>query len=388
MSLSITQTPATASLAQSPIIFTISESNTALFTSASFQYVGELYYWTGATTASGSTSQYTIVKYPNTATVGIFDLNRIINSTLSDYAQANQSNVVYFAVDFYTQYQASGTYVTGSHLKTSTYKALDGYGLFQEPIGQQIYSKTPHWPLMTDGPATQSAFLDNTGTAGVYVGTVGSTTPTKIVYTGNTGTGDYTVTGTTATSGQIAQYPIGPSQAGFPISKIGLTNYSVQAYNGSTALGTPVNFVITCIQKYPNVRIKWKNRYGQFDWMNFDLVSRESFQTTRKTYQPTLGSWESSTLSYQNYDSANLAYIVDSNQSLSVNSNWLDDAYNDIIKQLLVSDEIYWIYDEANSLVRPLTIQTQNLVFKTGVVDKLIQYQFDFQYGQPYKLII
>lgn len=388
MALSITQTPAIASLAQSPMIFTVSESNLALLTSASFQYVGELYYWTGATTASGSTSNYTLVKYPNTATVGIFDINRIINSTLSDYAQANQSNVVYYAVDFYTQFQVGTAYVTGSHVKSSTFKALDGYGIFQEPIGQAINLKTPHWPLMTDGPATQSAFLENTGTAGVYVGTVGTTTPTKIVYSGNTGTGDYTITGTTATSGQIAQYPIGPSQSGFPISKIGLTNYSVQAYNGATPLGTPIRFDITCIQKYPNVRVKFKNRYGQFDWINFDLVSRESFQTTRKTYQPTLGSWESSTLSYQNYDSANLAYIVDSNQSLSVNSNWLDDAYNSIIKELLVSDEIYWVYDEANLLVRPLTIQTQNLVFKTGVVDKLIQYQFDFQYGQPYKLII
>lgn len=388
MSLSITQTPATASLAQSPIIFTISESNPALLTSASFQYVGELYYWTGAMTNSGSTSDYTIVKYPNTVEVGIFDLNRIINSTLSDYAQANQSNVVYFAVDFYTQYQASGTYVTGSHLKTSTYKALDGYGLFQEPIGQQIYSKTPHWPLMTDGPATQSAFVENTGTAGVYMGDVGSTVPTRIIYNSNLGAHSYTLSGNTSSSAQIAQYPIGPSQSGFPISGSGLTYYTVQAYDGVNALGTSVKYEITCKQKYPNVRIKWKNRYGQFDWLNFDLVSRESFQTERKTYQPQLGTWESSTLSYQNYDSANLAYIVDSKQSLSVNSNWLDDAYNDIIKQLLVSDEIYWIYDEANSLVRPLTIQTQNIVFKTGVVDKLIQYQFDFQFGQPYKLII
>ena len=284
--------------------------------------------------------------------------------------------------------QVGSSYVTGSHLKSSTYKALDGYGVFQEPIGQEIYSKTPHWPLMTDGPATQSAFIENTGTAGVYMGDVGATTPTRIIYNSNLGAHSYTLSGSTSSSGQIAQYPVGPAQSGFPITGSGLTYYTLQAYNGVTALGTSIKYDIVCKQKYPNVRIKWKNRYGQFDFMNFDLVSRESFQTTRKTYQPTLGSWESSTLSYQNYDSANLAYIVDSNQSLSVNSNWLDDAYNDIIKQLLVSDEIYWIYDEANSLVRPLTIQTQNIVFKTGVVDKLIQYQFDFQFGQPYKLII
>jgi hypothetical protein len=122
--------------------------------------------------------------------------------------------------------------------------------------------------------------------------------------------------------------------------------------------------------------------------MNFNLVSKQSFSTERKTYQPQLGTWEGSTLSYRQGDSANLAYIVDSNQSLMVNSNWLSESYNDILKELLVSDEIYWVYDEPTNQLRPLTITTENIVFKTGVNDHLIQYQFDFQYGQPYKLIM
>ena len=378
MALSITQTPATASLAQSPIIFTVAE-NTPVYTSSSFQYIGELFYWQGALNASGSTPQYTITKYPNTVGVGIFDLNRIINSTLTDYAQANTSNVVYFASDFYWQYLSGSTYVTGSHIKSSTYKALDGYGIFQEPIGQQIYSKTPHWPLMTDGPATQSAFIENRGNAGVYVGSVGATAPTKIVYTGNTGTADFALTATTATSGQIAQYPIGPSQSGFPITTTGLTYYTVQAYNGSSPLGTPIKYNVDCIQKYPNVRI---------DWFNFYMVNTTSFTTERKTYQPQLGSWESSTLSYQNYDSGILNYIDDSKQGLQVNTFFIPESYNDIFKQLLVSDEIYWIYNETTGDLRPITIATSNIVFKTGVVDKLIQYQFEFNYGQAYKLIM
>jgi len=387
MALSITQTPATASLAQSPIIFTVSE-NTPVYTSSSFQYIGELYYWQGALTASGSTSNYTITKFPNTNNVGIFDLNRIINSTLTDYAQANTSNVVYFATDFYWQYLSGSTYVTGSHVKSQTYKALDGYGLFQEPIGQQISVKTPHWPLMTDGPATQSAFIENKGNAGVYVGTAGGTQPTKIVYTGNTGTADFALTTTTATSGQIAQYPIGPSQAGFPITTTGLTYYTVQAYNGTTPLGTPIKYNVDCKQKYPNVRIKWKNRYGQFDWFNFYMVSTTSFTTEKRTYQPQLGSWEGATLSYQNYESGILNYIDDSKQGLAVNTFFVPESYNDIFKQLLVSDEIYWVYNEATGDLRPITIATSNVVFKTGVVDKLIQYQFEFNYGQAYKLIM
>jgi len=384
MALSITQNPAAVSLAQSPIIFTVSESNGALLTSSSFQYVGELYYWTGSASSSGS-ADYTITKFPNTSNVGIFDLNRIINSTLTDLAIANTSNVVYFNVYFYTQYYNGSTYVLGTPVKSSTYKALDGYGLFPEAIGQAIYNKTPYWPLMTDAPVTQSVLIEDIGYSGIYTGDAGTTQPTKVLYTSNLGNADYTVSNSTATSGQIATYPIGPSQSGFPLSTSGLEWFTVQGYNGSTPLGTKLRYDVVCKQKYPNVRISWKNRYGQFDWYSFYMVNRKSFSTTKKTYQPQLGSWESSTFSYNSYDSSNLNYIVDSSQTLQVNSWWLSDDFNDFFKELLVSDEIY--YWEGTT-ARPLTIATSNIQFKTGVNDKVIQYQFDFNIGQNYKLIM
>jgi hypothetical protein len=388
MSLSITQTPALVSLAQSPIIFTVAESDANLLTSSSFQYIGELYYWQGGLNASSSTAEYIINKYPNNSSVGIFDLNRIINSTLTDLAIQNTSNVEYYAVDFYTQYYNGITFVTGSHVRSQTFKALDGYGIFQEPIGQNITSASAFWPLMTDGPVTQSAFTTNYGSASVYVGTAGGTLqPNKIVYTSDLGTANLTISGNTSSSAQVAQYPIGPSAAGFPLSG-SFTYYTTQAYNNSTPLGSPITYTIDCIQKYPNIRIKWKNRYGQFDYFNFYMVNRQSFQTEKRTYQPQLGSWESSTLSYNDYDSGILNYIVDSKQSISVNSFWIPESYNDVLKELLVTDEAYWVYDEANNKVRPITITTQNIVFKTGVNDHLIQYQFDFDYGQAYKLII
>jgi hypothetical protein len=389
MALSIVQTPATASLAQSPIIFSINESTTATVLSDGFQYLCDLYYWQGALNNSGSTGDYTLAKYPNTSLNGIFDLNRIINATLTDLAQANQSNVVYFAGDFYWQYLSGSTYVTGSHLKSSVYKALDGYGIFQEPIGQPIYDKTPHWPLMTDGPATQSAFINNEGVASVYVGTTGGgTQPTKVVYTSNLGTADYTVTGNTTTSGQVAQYPIGPAQSGFPLSTSGLTYFKTQAYNGATPIGSPITYNIVCEQKYPNIRIKWKNRYGQFDWFNFNMVNRQGFNTIRKTYEPQLGTWQAATLSYNNYDSSILNYISDSKQSLSVQTDWVSEDYNNIFKELLVADEAYWVYNEDTGDLRPVSILTDSIIFKTGVNDKVIQYGFDFNWGQNYKLII
>jgi hypothetical protein len=386
MALSITQTPPLLNLAQSPIPITLVE-NTNVITSSSFQYVLDLFYWSGTPFQSGS-AKYTLVKYPNETGVGIFDVSRILNSTLTDLLEANPSNVKFFAADGYWEFLSGSVYVTGSHVKTDTFKYIDGYSLFQEPISQSIEQKTPHWPLMTDGPATQSSFDFNGGVAGVYVGGYGSgLQPTKIVYTSNLGTADYFVSSSASSSQQIDDYPIGQSQSGFPFTG-SLEYFTVQAFNGSTPIGTPIKYVLTCNQKYPNIRIKWKNRYGQFDWFNFNMVNTQTFNVNRSVYQPQIGTWGGSSLTYNRYDSNNLNYLVDTQESIRVNTDWVDEAYNDIFKQLMVSDEIYWVYDEENNFVRPLTIATSNFVEKTGVVDKVIQYAFEFNRGQTYKLII
>jgi hypothetical protein len=388
MSLTITQNPATASLAQSPIVFTLSESSNVVY-SSSFQYYADLYYWTGSLNQSGS-YKYELVKYPNPSKVGIFDTSRILNSTLVDLRQTNPSNVKYFKIDGFYRYLSGSSYVTSSHIESDTYKVLDGYALFQEQINGVIYDKSPYWPLMTDGPATQSFFNDNTGTVGVMTGGAGASSliPTKVTYTSNLGTANINVSSSVSSSQQIQQVPAYPTSAGFPLSTSGLEWYKLQAYNGATPLGTPLYYEVACQQKYPNVRIKWKNRYGQFDYFNFYMVNKKSFKTEKRTYQPQIGTWQGSTLSYNNYDSQTLNYLVDSNQGLEVNTFWIPEQYNDILKQLMVSDEIYYVTTESSDTLTPITIDTPSIQFKTGVVDGLIQYSFEFRYGQGYKLII
>jgi maltooligosyltrehalose synthase len=147
-------------------------------------------------------------------------------------------------------------------------------------------------------------------------------------------------------------------------------------------------FEIVCEQYYEPVRIAYKNRFGQFDFINFYKRHNNIFNTEQKLYQPQLGTWESSTLSYNQFQTKQQRYIVDSTETLQCNTDWLKgDGYNELMKQLLVADEIYWCYDQTNNLVKPLTIRTNSLQFKTGVNDKLIQYTIDFDLGQPYKLI-
>ena len=386
MALSITQTPAVVSLAQSPMVFTLSE-NTGVVASSSFQYYLDLYYWQGSITSPPAISQYTLVKYPNASNVGIFDVSKVINSTLTGSRESTPSNVAYYKVEGYWRYQSGSQFVTSSKEISTSSKALDGYCIFDEAIGMSITASSVHWPLMTSGPVTQSFFEDNNGTVGVFVGTSGGTQPTKVVFSGSLGNGEIAVSSSISSSQQIQQVPLFPGSVGFPLSTAS-EFYTIQAFANTTPLGTPISYTYKCKQKYPNVRIKWKNRYGQFDYFNFDMVSKRSFSTTAKGYQPQLGTWDGATLAYNDSDSSNLNYIVDSKQSISVNTDWIPEAYNDIFKQLLVSEEIYIVDNEGTGRLTPITIATESVTFKTGVVDKTIQYAFEFDLGQGYKLLL
>jgi hypothetical protein len=394
MAVFIIQSPASASLSQSPVVYNVSSSTDV--GQPQFQYKLDLYYWTGSISNSGSTPSYTLSKYPNQALVGIFDVSRIVNSTLTSTAFENPSNTTWIKGDAYYKYfiTASSTYVTSSHLQSKPTIALDGYALSPSLIDFNLLPVETYFPFLTSGPSSQSVYLESPGELGVYKGNIAQTNiVTSVVYSGSNGSnGVYNlVTSTNTTSTQIERVPFSPGQTGFPLTTLTTGHtYSIQAYSGSVSLSPKINYSIDCRKIYPNVRVMWKNKYGQFDYYNFNGVNRETFNTKTQTYQPTVGTWNSRTLSVGANESSILNYITDTSQTIQVNTDWLDEEYNDVFKQLLVSDEIYWLYNEKTSGtdVKPLTIKTNALQFKTYVNDKQIQYTIEFELGQSYKFII
>ena len=411
MSITVTQLPSSASLSQSPIIFGFKETD-AVITSSSFQYMLDLTYWTGSMSNSGSTPDYTLVKYPNNSDAGLFDVSRIMNSELNTLAETPIiSNAKWFKARLYWQYLDGSTYVTSSGVTypegMQPYYALDGYQLFPEKINAIITGSTytnfgyNTWPLMTDGPLTQSILPDSYNTNTFFLGNAGAEKKpdTFLVETSNGSTFLYSLNGLSSGSSNEQIVITNTSPSIFAYNTLPFEWYRVQPskYTGVGSfyepLGEGIRYEVKCQQKYPNIRIKWKNRFGEFDWFDFDMVNKQNFQVNRSQYQPQIGDWNANSLSYKPYDSSIINYLVDTKQSISVNTDWVNEDYNAIFKQLLVSDEIYWInnpaiYEPQYDGFTPITIKTETIQFKTGVVDKVIQYSFEFDYGQSYKLIL
>ena len=415
MALSILQQPELNVFSQSPIICAVSESNAEAYTSSSFQIVGEFRYWQGNQFSSSVDVAYTLNKFPNNSGSAIFDFSRIAASLFTEPRAAESSSVYWAKGTFYHQYKESpsGSFITGSKYATSEFAIFDGYQKFQQGIQTstnppgRIISSSEFWPIMTDGPTSQSYFRENYGRMSIWRGTQQSTLkePIALIFSASAPTEDQSVvlhlTASEYSDEMVATFPISPLEPDWPLDSDpdNIGNFEIFAikgpatnYDGTNRITQRLHFDLECTKKYPNVRVKWKNRFGQWDYFNFNLVSTEQFNTQRSKYQPQIGSWDSRTLTYEDYESAIQNYIADETLKITVNTDYIDEGYNETFKQLMLSDEIYWVYEEGSELnntekLKPIAIDDTSFNLKTGVVNKLIQYTFTFTQGQGYKLI-
>jgi hypothetical protein len=409
MALTIIQNPGAIVPSQSPIAFSVLSPS---YTGSQFQYTAKLFCWSGSQSNSGS-YLYEIRKYPNANGYGIFDFGRVLSSQIRDSAQENPSNVLFYSIEFGQQwYEAnltgsvavsgSTTYIDSAGLQKLRF--IDGYNTFPRDVNLSIDDSNDAFPLMTDMIyVTQSVLATDRGDIGLFTGNWNGKVDTKsLVFTGqyedgSSSTSTISVAGlpSSASTEQVKPiqiYPGGraygndPLAGGFPLSITGLKSYTIQLTGGNTNAKQIFSVDINCIPKWKGYFIKYKNKYGQFDFLSMMNMSRESFQTEQRVYQPQLGSWNSAALSYDKFQTKTQRYIVDSEETITMNSDWLDENWNQLLKQLLVSDELYYL-DKIDQEWRPLTIVTSAIEFKTGVNDKLIQYTIQFSLGQTFKQI-
>jgi hypothetical protein len=397
MALAFTQQPGAIMPGQSPIVFSVRDT-TSVYTASAFQYTADIYTWSGSISGSGSVPNYTLRKYPNAVGSGIFDISRFLVGGFNiDRVGPVDNKYIYYKVDFNFVYNSGSTIITGSTLSAVTtgsvnYMTYDGYYLSNDTrdFNTSLNQTTSSFPLLTDSVnVTQSTLITNYGETDVYNGPLAPATQ-SFIYTGtytNTSTTSSTVTrfrtmvANTSTSTFIYSYPGAPS---FPLPTASLESYKIST--GSLSM----NFIISCPTKYPSQRIVFKNRYGAREWLDLNLVSTETVQGESKSYRPQLGSWNKVRLLYDSLSNQNQKYISDSFEILTLNTEYLPEQYNEIIKQLIVSDEIYlWEYNSSIffSETTPLEIVTNSVQLKTGVVNKLIQYTFQFRKNN-YKLIL
>ena len=154
------------------------------------------------------------------------------------------------------------------------------------------------------------------------------------------------------------------------------------AYNSFSATATTktVNGVVwqikrLCNPKYEPFKVTFVNKYGALQDVYFDLVRRD---TTSASYEKFKRNIVNSDGTY----SVNQHQIKTFNQtgkdSFTMNTDFVDESFNETLEELLLSKKI-WITE--NGQVLPIICTTKSLEKKTSLINKLVQYEFGFEYA-------
>ena len=128
--------------------------------------------------------------------------------------------------------------------------------------------------------------------------------------------------------------------------------------------------------KYTPYKVTFINKFGVLQDMYFFKKSVENMTTKRESYK-------SNTLlannSFATYNHTKRDFNIVGNESISLSSGFVSESFNDVFKELLLSEKV-WITKLVNgsTTVLGINIKTSNITYKTSVNDRLVEYTIEF----------
>lgn len=135
--------------------------------------------------------------------------------------------------------------------------------------------------------------------------------------------------------------------------------------------------------KFDPMRIAYLNKFGAFDFFNFDLVNKTTLSIEKKGYQKdyTGSIFEADGVRVKNI---NPIYYTKETQSWKVISDYLNDAQSDLIRELYSSPLVYLNIVNDN-YIRPSWIPVKptatSYEIKKTASDKLFNLELDLEFG-------
>jgi hypothetical protein len=151
--------------------------------------------------------------------------------------------------------------------------------------------------------------------------------------------------------------------------------------------GITYNVKVICESLYRNYYVHFLNKWGGFESMLFNMVSKKSIDIEKKSYQQ---------LPYR-VSGAGVVSVIDSGimheqkttfastfkEKLRISTNWLDDSEYVWLAELMVSPMIY--LEDTDGTFYPVQISNSTYEFKEHFVDRLSNLTIDLDFNTSFK---
>ena len=388
MSVPVLSTPSSLAMARSPLFITgknNAQPNDTLTYMSLFLRI-----YSGVRTGTG-TNNYSLSKN--------YSINEVINFEISDLVRSE------FYHDFsiwndlgFTQSpqgEALWVYPFGDFTYSDNGAASDSgdWGASNEQI-----LVTDGWATMTNispTSVTQSllatsrerqVLLTNYEVLPIYQNSTNEVTKVSIYWEGGaTDNANITIPPSNDSRDAVVYLPVGPANLENttvwgssikPSNNVGDDTYDVELTYASGATAIIATYKIICEPKYTPYQIAFINRFGVADFITFFKRSDERGNFTQDTYQKSIynDGFTTPSLEVGKYNSFN----VNSRNSLTLNTGFVDQDYDETIKDILMSEYVAVLENSQWVAVEP---ERGSIEYQKHVNQKLINYTLTFTYA-------
>ena len=345
----------------------------------------KLYIWSGPIGDIPQAPQYTLRKNLITGqTVNYYEISELIRDYLDiTFENTYEDNQVLYVKTDLRAYESDGTEI-GDDVEISF--AFDGYSYFEEngfnvednPLmisNRQIFALADNLvrvPINTQRSPTIT-FLKNGNVVNSFSYTSSTDTEDQIRYItlgGQTDDDNY-IERILADNGIyeenkcirafLDEYEIGE------VDEIRVSGDNVQTET------IKVKTLEEC--KYNPKKVTFINKFGALQDMYFFKKSVEKMNVKKETYKSNILNGSI----YNRTHHVNREFNVIGNESITLSSGFLSEEYNEVFKQLLLSEKV-WITNltDTEEQVLPINVKTSNITYKTSLNDRLVEYTIEF----------
>ena len=354
----------------------------------------ELYIYTGNFTANGSvaasTLRYTITKKPlGTNDYVVFEVSELVRDYLDIEfnGQYNGQNIWLNAIATVTGGTGS---VTVTPDNTNGFLGFDGYGYFEEGANPQITSPVfiSNSTILKLDDSSISIPLDTTTVQSVAYLLNGEIIRAAAI-SSSINSGEqikYTTNGVNGSDSFQSRVIVGGGtyedssclqefEDDFIINDFDSINVTYTEGTNIKVKILKVKNINEC--KYDPIKVTFVNKFGALQDIIFFKKSIEKTDVKGEEFKASV--FDQSTLTYKTYQHQRTQFMVQGNDSYTMNTGYMPEDYNQVIEQLMLSEQVWATFvTDTEVLVRPLVPKTKSVTYKTSLNDKLIDYTIDF----------
>ena len=356
----------------------------------------KLYIYTGTFTANGSvaagTLRYTINKKPlGSNAYVVFEVSELVRDYLDVEFNGDYNSESVWLNAIATVTGGSGS-VTVTPDNTNGFIGLDGYGYFEEganpTLSTTALQSNNSIIALDDNLFRVPVFVAGTESVSLlYKGEVKQTidlssasvdkTTEQIRYisANSTGSGDVTYDsfqervlndgGTFEGSSCLSEF--------LDSISIGLID-EVYVASASGVEVFKVKTLEECL--YTPIKVTFVNKFGAFQDLIFFKKSIDKTSVKGEEFKTAV--FDQATLTYKTYQHQRTQFMVQGTDSITMNTGYISEDYNQVIEQLMLSEQVWSTFITDSEEVRPLVPKTKSFTHKTQLNDKLIDYTIEF----------